>query len=98
MLAIGLVPEQFGVVRAGRPVTNSAGIADTQRILPIQSHNAVVLEINCRDPVHRGRQQERVVEADFQRARLHFGVPVDVAVAEAKMPFADDTGRVSAAL
>ena len=38
---------------------------------------------------------KRVVEADLERAGLDLAVPVDVALAQAEVPLADDAGRVA---
>ena len=73
-------------------------VADLDGIVGIEADDAVVLDVDARHAVARGRDDEAVVEADFERAGLDLAVPIGLAVAEAEVPFADDAGGVAGLL
>ena len=61
----------------------------------VEVYDAVVVDVDGGDAVGGGGEEEGVVEAGFVGAGLDFGVPVDVAVAEADVPFAYEAGGVA---
>ena len=58
----------------------------------------MVFDVDARHAIAGGRDDESVVEADFERAGLDVAVPIDLAVAQAEVPLADDTRRVAGLL
>src|SRR3989442_12055622 len=82
--------QQLGIILARRLVAERSDIADTNGILRIKADDAVILDIDARHAVAGGRDDERVVKADFERSWLDFTVPIHLALSQAKVPFADD--------
>ena len=68
------------------------------RVVGIEADHAVVLDVDAGHAVAGGGDDEGVVEADLERAGLDLAVPVEVAGAQAEVPFADDAGAVAGLL
>ena len=58
----------------------------------------MVFDVDAWHAIAGGRDDESVVEADLERAGLDLAVPIDRAVTQSEMPFADDAGRVAGLL
>jgi hypothetical protein len=61
----------------------------------VEPDDAAVLDVDAGHAVARGRDEERMVEADLAGPGPDLAVPVDLAPAQAEMPFADDARRVA---
>ena len=90
--------EKFRMFLAGGFVADLMGIAGTNGIARVEADNPVVLDENARHPVAGGREEEGVIEAQFERAWLDFLVEVEVAFAKADVPFTDEAGTVAGLL
>ena len=95
VLAVGLDPQEIGVLMACRPVADLASVAHLDRIGPVETYHTAILEIDGRHSVAGCREQEAVVEADLERSGSNLSVPVDVAFTQPEVPLADD-GRLVA--
>ena len=74
-------------------------LVDADRIGGIESDDAMALDEHQRRLVVRARRAEELIEADLERARFQFAVPIRVAVAtEAVVPFAERRGAVAGGL
>ena len=74
------------------------GVGDFQRVSRFEVSHLAVLDIHAGHAVGRRGHDERLVETYVARGRADFAVPVDLAIAEADVPFADYGGVISGAL
>ena len=91
---------QFHIrIQAGRLATDLRAVADLNRVRGIVADNAVILHENARHAVTGRRDEEGVVEAQLQRARLDVAIEIRLRlVAQPKVPFADHSRLVARGL
>ena len=73
-------------------------VTEALAMVEADGFDLAILDVHARHAVAGGGEDEVVVEANRLGPRSDPAVPVDGAVAEAKVPLADDTGRVAGAL
>ena len=73
--------------------------ADPQWILWVEILYAMIYDIHLRHSIVGSGQEVVVVKTDLARAGIQLAVPIRPAwPAQAKVPFADDSGRVTGTL
>ncbi len=90
--------QQIGPLRAGWFVADFLLVVDFDWIGRIEASDAMVFDIHARRTIARGGNDVTVVEANLERPRFDFAVPIRSASAEAEMPFADDACGVAGVL
>src|SRR6516164_3367139 len=83
---------------AGRFVSDWVLIVDHDGIAGIEPHHAAPLDVHAGHAVAGGGKDERVIEADFQRSRLDFTVPIRSFFAQSEVPFAYRASNISGLL
>lgn len=73
-------------------------VVDLDGIGGVKVGDAAVFDEDAGDAVASSGDDEGIIEADLIGAGSDFGVPIDVAIAEAEVPLADATGGVTALL
>src|SRR5678815_5112587 len=88
-------PKQLRMILSRRLVEQWLAKADADRIVRIDSNDALILDIDARYAIASRRHEEGIIEADFAGARFCLSVPVDLALSEPEMPLADNARRVA---
>ncbi len=99
VVAVGPIHfEGVAVGDAGGLLGVDGFVADGERVGGVEVENAVVFNVDLGHAVVGGGEDEGLVEADFEGAGLELAIPIGLFVAEAEVPFADDSGAVSGGL
>src|SRR3546814_14872879 len=93
MFGIALELQLFGMLGAGRLAADLGLVIDADRVGGVEVHDAAILDQHRRHAVERRGHEIAIVEADIERPGRDRAVPVDLAVAEAQMPFAADSSE-----